>query len=304
MAHSICRRGIYRIGISSNFLSISSTPTTEAMSSAKLPRLPEAQLLKSFFSCLAPSTMLADRFKVKDINFLVSKRSMFIQTFDTPNPNSLKFVPGVSVLEYGTADFPDWSHSYKSPLAKRLFGVEGVKAVFFGPDFVTVTRDSEDTVWKLLKPEIYAVITDFFAVGNLPVMSDSAPSSDTMIEEDDDEIVCMIKELLDTRIRPTVMEDGGDIIYMGFDEDTGVVSLQMQGSCSNCPSSTVTLKSGIENMLKYYIPEVQSVEEVKSDLEKVSDEAFEKLEGMIKPRPTKPKGEGYKWTDDQGWIKT
>jgi len=304
MAHSICRRAFYRIGTSSNFLSVSSAPTTEAMGLSKLVKFSEAQLQKSFFSCLAPTSMLADRFKVKEINFLASKRSMFIQTFDTPNPNSLKFVPGVSVLEFGTADFPDWSHSYKSPLAKRLFGVEGVKAVFFGPDFVTVTRDSEDTVWKLLKPEIYAVITDFFAVGNLPVMSDSAPSSDTMIDEDDDEIVCMIKELLDTRIRPTVMEDGGDIIYMGFDEDTGVVSLQMQGSCSNCPSSTVTLKSGIENMLKYYIPEVQSVEEVKSDLEKVSDEEFEKLESMIKPRPTKPKGEGYKWTDDQGWVKS
>lgn len=144
----------------------------------------------------------------------------------------------------------------------------------------------------------------FFAVGNLPVMSDTAPSADTMIDEDDDEIVCMIKELLDTRIRPTVMEDGGDIIYMGFDEDTGVVSLQMQGSCSNCPSSTVTLKSGIENMLKYYIPEVEAVEEVKSELDKVSDSEFEKLESMIQPRPPKPKGEGYKWSDDKGWVKS
>lgn len=211
---------------------------------------------------------------------------MFIQTFDTPNPNSLKFVPEAEVTGSFTVDFPDWTHSHKSPLAKRLFSVEGVKSVFFGPDFITVTRADEDIEWKILKPEIYATIMDFFQSG-VPVLSDGQPSPDTVIEEDDDDIVAMIKELLDTRIRPTVMEDGGDIIYKGFDHDTGVVELKMQGSCSNCPSSTVTLKSGIENMMKFYIPEVKGVEEVKDELDEVSEKQFEKLEKMIRTKDMK-----------------
>lgn len=214
-------------------------------------------------------------------------RNMFIQTFDTPNPNCLKFVPGVDVLGTGTADFPDWTHSHKSPLAKRLFGIQGVKAVFLGPNFLTVTRQDEETQWRVLKPEIYEVIMDFFTVGNMPVLTDDTPSSDTLLDDDDDEIVAMIKELIDTRIRPTVMEDGGDIIFKGFIEDGGIVQLKLQGSCSNCPSSSVTLKSGIENMLKFYIPEVQAVEEVKDEMDAVSDEQFQKLEDMIRTKDQK-----------------
>nr|CAB3264312.1 NFU1 iron-sulfur cluster scaffold homolog, mitochondrial-like [Phallusia mammillata] len=220
-------------------------------------------------------------------NFKLIKRDMFIQTFDTPNPNCLKFVPGVDVLGSGTADFPDWSHSHKSPLAKRLFGIGGVKAVFLGPNFLTVTRQDEETQWKVLKPEIYEVIMDFFTVGNMPVLTDESPSSDTVIDEDDDEVVAMIKELIDTRIRPTVMEDGGDIIFKGFVEEGGIVQLKLQGSCSNCPSSSVTLKSGIENMLKFYIPEVQTVEEVKDEMDAVSDQQFQKLENMIRTKDQK-----------------
>lgn len=217
-------------------------------------------------------------------------RSMFIQTFDTPNPNSLKFVPGEKVTNGFTVDFPDWTHSHKSPLAKRLFGIQGVKSVFYGPEFITVTRADEDTEWKVLKPEIYATIMDCFQAG-LPILTDDEPSPDTVIEDDDDDIVAMIKELLDTRIRPTVMEDGGDIIYKGFDHDTGVVQLKLQGSCSNCPSSTVTLKSGIENMMKFYIPEVKSIVEVKDELDKVSEDQFEKLEKLIRTKQQKPSDE-------------
>lgn len=215
------------------------------------------------------------------------KRNMFIQTFDTPNPNSLKFVPGVDVLgdDRGSVDFPDWTHAHKSPLAKRLFGVDGVKAVFFGPNFITITRRDEEVEWKILKAEIYATIMDFFNSSNLPVMNESSEVyEDTQLDDDDDEIVCMIKELLDTRIRPTVMQDGGDIMYRGFDHDTGVVQLQLQGSCSNCPSSSVTLKNGIENMLKFYIPEIVSVEEVLDEAGQVQKEEFEKLENVIRTR--------------------
>ena len=215
-------------------------------------------------------------------------RSMFIQTFDTPNPNSMKFVPGCDVLGSGTYDFPDWRNAHNSPLAKRLFGIQGVKAVFLGPDFLTVTRASEDVEWKVLKPEIYEVIMDFFTADNQPVLIDGDPSPDTVVDDDDDEIVAMIKELLDTRIRPTVMEDGGDIIFKGFDADTGIVKLKLQGSCSNCPSATVTLKSGIENMIKFYIPEVNGVEEIEDEMDAVSKEQFEKLENLIRTKGSDP----------------
>ncbi|EMP30526.1 Glucosamine--fructose-6-phosphate aminotransferase [isomerizing] 1, partial [Chelonia mydas] len=286
-------------------------------------------------------------------------RCMFIQTQDTPNPNSLKFIPGRQVLESRTMDFSTPAAAFCSPLARQLFRIEGVKSVFFGPDFITVTKVSEDWDWNLLKPDIYATIMDFFASG-LPVITEEAPRTDTAASEDDDEVVLMIKELLDTRIRnavstsftavsplysslatsqseqkknkkyrnvdvgkclmyftsplvtdygffykshipganalmyglspicfpcigvmelgrepspgsfreqkasstamwPTVQEDGGDVIYKGFED--GIVQLKLQGSCTNCPSSIITLKNGIQNMLQFYIPEVEGVEQ-------------------------------------------
>ncbi|XP_051896784.1 NFU1 iron-sulfur cluster scaffold homolog, mitochondrial-like isoform X6 [Pristis pectinata] len=189
----------------------------------------------------------------------VPSRSMFIQTQDTPNPNSLKFIPGCPVLESGTMDFSAPRSASCSPLARQLFRIDGVKGVFFGPDFITVTKAGDNVQWKLLKPDVYATIMDFFASG-LPVVTDEAPSSDTAPSEEDDEVVAIIKELLDTRIRPTVQEDGGDVIYKGFED--GIVKLMLQGSCTNCPSSLVTLKSGIENMLQFYVPEVEGVVQV------------------------------------------
>lgn len=215
------------------------------------------------------------------------KRSMFIQTQETPNPHSLKFVPGTKVLEQGgTIDFPSVSASFCSPLAKLLFRIEGVKAVFFGPDFVTITKvDDENVEWRVLKPEIFATIMDFFNSG-LPVVNEEAkPSADTEIHDDDDDTVAMIKELLDTRIRPTVQEDGGDILYMGFED--GVVKLKMQGSCTSCPSSVVTLKNGVQNMLQFYIPEVVAVEQVFDKSDEASDEAFAKLEEKLKEQAAK-----------------
>lgn len=194
-------------------------------------------------------------------NFLGQKRTMFIQTQSTPNPLSLMFYPGKPVMEVGSADFPNARTAMNSPLAKALYGIDGVTRVFFGSDFVTVTK-SDDASWDFLKPEIFAAIMDFYSSGK-PLFLDSATSSsmDTAIHEDDSEIVAMIKELLETRIRPAVQDDGGDIEYIGFDPESGVVKLKMQGACSGCPSSSVTLKSGIENMLMHYVPEVKAVEQ-------------------------------------------
>ncbi|XP_011506059.1 PREDICTED: NFU1 iron-sulfur cluster scaffold homolog, mitochondrial-like [Ceratosolen solmsi marchali] len=202
---------------------------------------------------------------------------MFIQTHETPNPNSLKFVPGVEILGKGqTKDFLKITDAVCSPLAKMLFRIEGVKSVFFGPDFITITKADEDLEWYVMKPEVFAVIMDFFA-SDLPVMRDVESSSTT--NEDDDEIVQMIKELLDTKIRPTVQEDGGDIVFVSF--TNGTLKIRMQGSCTNCPSSNVTLKNGIENMMQFYIPEVLCVEEAETEMDVVSKTELEKLEKKL-----------------------
>ncbi|XP_073124604.1 nifU-like protein 4, mitochondrial [Henckelia pumila] len=193
--------------------------------------------------------------------FQGQRRSMFIQTQTTPNPSSLMFHPGKPVMEAGSADFPNPRSAMSSPLAKTIFGIDGITRVFFGSDFVTVTK-SEDNSWDFLKPQIFAAIMDFYSSGQPLILdSNTAASMDTDIHEDDSETVAMIKELLETRIRPAVQDDGGDIEYVGFDTDTGIVKLRMQGACSGCPSSSVTLKSGIENMLMHYVPEVKGVEQ-------------------------------------------
>ncbi|CAL9768879.1 unnamed protein product [Musa acuminata subsp. burmannicoides] len=195
------------------------------------------------------------------IRFGGQRRSLFIQTQSTPNPLSLMFYPGQPVMEVGSADFPNARTAMTSPLAKSMFEIDGVSRVFFGSDFVTVTK-SEEASWDFLKPEIFAAIMDFYSSGK-PLLLDSnvAAYIDTAIHEDDSEIVAMIKELLETRIRPAVQDDGGDIEYRGFDPDSGIVMLRMQGACSGCPSSSVTLKSGIENMLMHYVPEVKGVDQ-------------------------------------------
>ncbi len=183
---------------------------------------------------------------------------MFIQTEQTPNPATLKFLPGRDVLGDGTADFRDAEAAKRSPLAERLFQVDGVEGVFLGGDFISVTKP-EDKEWYLLKPAILGIIMEHFTAGR-PVLleEESAPAEEDHGE--DNEIVSQIKELLDTRVRPAVAQDGGDIVFRGFEE--GVVMLTMQGACQGCPSSTATLKMGIENMLRHYIPEVTEVRAV------------------------------------------
>lgn len=185
---------------------------------------------------------------------------MFIQTESTPNPATLKFLPGQTVLEMGTADFPTPDGAGASPLATRIFGVNGVAGVFFGNDFVTVTK-AEAVEWDHIKPAILGAIMEHFQSGQ-PVMAGEAVTSSGHADHDgpDGEIVGQIKELLDTRVRPAVAQDGGDITFHGFDR--GVVYLHMQGACAGCPSSTLTLKMGIENLLRHYIPEVTEVRPV------------------------------------------
>ncbi|CAG8641865.1 5738_t:CDS:2 [Funneliformis caledonium] len=209
-------------------------------------------------------------------NFQV--RTMFIQTETTPNQDSLKFKPGVSVMpDGGTAEFLSGNSATTSPLAKKLFQIDGVRGVFFGPDFITISKD-QDTPWQLMKPDIYADIMDFFSSGQ-PILTEAQPPSDTEIKDDDPEVVQMIKELLDTRIRPAIQEDGGDIEYRGF--DNGIVKLKLKGACRSCDSSVITLRNGIENMLMHYIPEVTCVEQILDEEESVSQHEFERLERKL-----------------------
>jgi Fe-S cluster biogenesis protein NfuA len=181
---------------------------------------------------------------------------MFIQTEQTPNPATLKFLPGQMVMPTGTANFTDAAAAARSPLAERLLALDHVVGVFFGADFISVTK-RDDGDWYQLKPAVLATIMEHFTTGR-PVFAAGADSEPALAgAEEDDEVVAQIKELLETRVRPAVAQDGGDIIFHDFED--GVVYLHMQGSCSGCPSSTATLKAGIENMLRHYIPEVVEV---------------------------------------------
>ena len=184
---------------------------------------------------------------------------MFIQTEATPNPATLKFLPGCDVMQGGTADFPDQDSAARSPLAERLFQVEGVTGVFLGSDFISVTK-AEDREWHLLKAAILGVVMEHFTAGRPVMLADEQQEGSGTGSDEDDEIVAQIKELLDTRVRPAVAQDGGDIVFHGY--ENGVVLLHMQGACAGCPSSTATLKMGIENMLRHYIPEVVEVRPV------------------------------------------
>lgn len=223
------------------------------------------------------------------ITTTVQRRSLFIQTATTPNPESLKFIPnGRLVLghnpesadtanpnEEGEIEIDNSDNNpsdtngvyltrkdhtliARSPLAKALFNLDlGIKSIYLGYDFITVTKYAE-AHWQHLQTPVFGAIMDFYSTGQ-PALLDVPEITDTTILEDDDEVVAMIKELLETRIRPAVQEDGGDIRYVGYEEDTGIVTVQLAGSCVGCPSSSVTLKNGVENMLMHYIPEVTTV---------------------------------------------
>ena len=182
---------------------------------------------------------------------------MFIQTEATPNPQTLKFLPGKIVLEDGTADFRNAEDASASPLAEQLFGIRGVTGVFFGYDFVTVSKDGAD--WAHLKPAILGAIMEHYMSGAPLVAANDAPAvaDEEFFEAKDAETVATIKDLIETRVRPAVANDGGDITFRGFKE--GIVYLDMKGSCAGCPSSTATLKHGIQNLLKHFVPDVVEV---------------------------------------------
>jgi Fe-S cluster biogenesis protein NfuA len=184
---------------------------------------------------------------------------MFIQTESTPNPATLKFLPGQTVLEMGTADFPSAEAASVSPLAVRIFANTGVTGVFLGNDFVTVTK-AEEVEWDHIKPSILGAIMEHYQSGQPVMEGGRGDAGHADHNGEDSEIVNQIKELLDTRVRPAVAQDGGDITFHGFDR--GIVYLHMQGACAGCPSSTLTLKMGIENLLRHYIPEVTEVRPV------------------------------------------
>ena len=186
---------------------------------------------------------------------------MFIQTESTPNPATLKFLPGREVMGEGAvADFPTSDTAGRSPLAAALFAVPDVTRVFFGSDFISVTKGEGD--WKHIKPAILGAIMEHFTRGT-PLMTGDAEEADDSAEygEGDPEIVAQIRELIDTRVRPAVAQDGGDILFSRFEPSTGVVWLNMRGACSGCPSSSATLKAGVENLLRHYVPEVTRVEQ-------------------------------------------
>lgn len=190
---------------------------------------------------------------------------MYIQTEETPNPNALKFLPGEQVMPSGTIYADSAGDSHRSPMVETLFKIGHVEAVFLGADFITVTK-ADEAKWEIMKPIILTEIMDFYVQGKsiLPVeggkKKDEAPKA---VEYDpEDPIIKQLVELIETRVRPAVAQDGGDIIFRNFDAESGLVTLELHGACSGCPSSTATLKDGIENMLKHYVPEVVSVEAV------------------------------------------
>jgi len=212
---------------------------------------------------------------------------MIIQTQDTPNPASLKFLPGKDVLTqdsisgffYQKSERKAWQS--QSPLARKVFAIDGVTAVFIGQDFITVSKHEEES-WQALRPQVFSALMDFYAEG-LAAVTDEPQVTDTTILDTDSEVVMMIKELLEERIRPAVQEDGGDIFFHKFDEATGTVWVQLAGACSGCPSSSVTLKNGVENMMMHYIPEVKAIEEyVDEELVKVNEQAVSSLEERIR----------------------
>lgn len=232
------------------------------------------------------------------INLRPLFRSLFVKTEDTPNVNSLKFSTGHTVMKEGVKEFTEPKEAIMSPLADKLFRIEGVKTIFYGPDFITVSKDDRFR-WEQLKPSIFAAIMDQYTFHGEELFKEAVKSGLQEWPSDaSPETVAMICEILDTRIRPAVQQDGGDIEYRGFVK--GYVKLKLQGACRSCSSSTLTLRNGIENMLMHYVPEVLGVEQIVDEADSVAEKEFEKFEGkyprdeeedqqdlinVIKPKP-------------------
>uniref|UniRef100_A0A7S1G454 Scaffold protein Nfu/NifU N-terminal domain-containing protein n=1 Tax=Bicosoecida sp. CB-2014 TaxID=1486930 RepID=A0A7S1G454_9STRA len=211
------------------------------------------------------------------------RRTLFIGMQPTPNPDSMKFLPeGKQVLppEFGTGrDYRNVEETKGAPLARQLFLLEGVTGVFLGPDFVSVSKQ-EELDWAELRPQIFGVIMDAYASGK-PLVTRVEGAHDTAAAEEDDEVVEMIKELIETRIRPAVQDDGGDILFEGFDPEDGIVTVRLAGACVGCGSSEITLRNGVENMLMHYIPEVKGLAQAGDELQELSKEEFETMEQRL-----------------------
>lgn len=201
-------------------------------------------------------------------------RNLFIQTLETPNEQALKFLPSMKILPEGTTkEFLSGREASISPLALKLFTIDGIRSVMFGSDFITIEKTG-DLHWSLIKPEIFSILTEYLTNGT-PIISESLLTKDMEINDEDDEVVSMIKELIFTRIRPAIQDDGGDIEFVKFIEDEGKVILRLMGACRSCDSSSITLKNGIESMLQYYIEEVKSVEQFEEEEEVVKPSTIE-----------------------------
>ncbi|CCE84030.1 Piso0_004632 [Millerozyma farinosa CBS 7064] len=212
-------------------------------------------------------------------------RNLFIQTMETPSEQALKFLPSVQILkENETREFLSGREAACSPLALKLFSIDGIKTIMFGSNFITVEKANDEIDWSVLKPEIFSILTEYLTNGSPIINEESELSSDVEINEEDDEIVAMIKELIFTRIKPAIQEDGGDIEFVKFIEENGTVFLKLKGACRSCDSSTVTLKNGIESMLKFYIEEVETVEQISEDDTTEITEQFQKEDLHLTPR--------------------
>lgn len=212
-------------------------------------------------------------------------RNLFIQTMETPSEQALKFLPSVQILkENETREFLSGREAACSPLALKLFSIDGIKTIMFGSNFITVEKANDEIDWSVLKPEIFSILTEYLTNGSPIINEESELSLDVEINEEDDEIVAMIKELIFTRIKPAIQEDGGDIEFVKFIEENGTVFLKLKGACRSCDSSTVTLKNGIESMLKFYIEEVETVEQISEDDTTEITEQFQKEDLHLTPR--------------------
>lgn len=230
-------------------------------------------------------------------SFIRSIRNLFIQTSETPNEQALKFLPLIQILgENQTKEFLSGRETACSPLAVKLFSIDGIKSVMYGSDFITIEK-SENIAWPLLKPEIFSILTEYLTNGS-PILLENDKNGiitdDMAFDEDDDEVVSMIKELIFTRIRPAIQDDGGDIEFIKFEPDNGTVYLKLKGACRSCDSSSVTLKNGIESMLKHYIEEVNSVEPIDEE-----DQDQEKVDAIVESAKLNPQSRGIKEEDQE-----
>ena len=224
------------------------------------------------------------RFPQINRSIINSTRNLFIQTMETPNEHALKFLPSMQIMkENETREFLSGREAACSPLALKLFSIDGIKSIMFGSNFITIEKTDEDLHWSLLKPEIFSILTEFLNNGTPIINEESELTDDMEISEEDDETVTMIKELIFTRIRPAIQDDGGDIEFVSFAEDNGTVYLRLKGACRSCDSSSVTLKNGIESMLKYYIEEVTTVEQVNDEDTTEIVEKFKSEDIHLKP---------------------